>query len=191
MENIQDLKSLIEALLIASSNPVKPELVAQLIEQPTSVIQQAFSELVEQYNSSQKGFYIASVAGGYRFQVNPVYGETVAKFLADYSPIKISKAALETLAIIAYRQPISRAQISAIRGVNSDSTVKFLLDLGLIEQKEVDPGPGNALLLGTTELFLEKLGLNSISDLPKLTEFIPDAQTVSLIEERINPFVDE
>jgi segregation and condensation protein B len=186
-----DIKGAIEAILIASSDPVKPGLVAELLEQPLEVVIETFNELERDYLNANKGYYIAEVAGGYRFQVKPNYGAIIARFLTDFAPVKLSKAALETLAIVAYRQPISKAQISAIRGVNSDSTVKYLTDLGLIEPKEVADGPGAAILLGTTELFLQTAGLNSISDLPNIAEFIPDSKTIALIEERLSSFLDD
>jgi segregation and condensation protein B len=137
------------------------------------------------------GFTIAMIAGGFRFETLSSLDETVIDFVTQDQPVRLSPAALETLAIVAYRQPISRAQISAIRGVNSDGVMKLLIQRGYVEQVGKDEGIGQALLFGTTKVFLEKMGLNTVDDLPSLSEFIPDAAEVEALEQILKPTFDD
>ncbi|HZP28265.1 MAG TPA: SMC-Scp complex subunit ScpB, partial [Acidimicrobiia bacterium] len=125
---------------------------------------------------------LARVAGGYRFQTHPDLAPYVEHFVLEGQHVRLSGAALETLAIIAYKQPISRGQISAIRGVNVESTLSTLIQRGYVEESGRDPGPGLAVLYGTTTLFLERLGLDSLRDLPPLGDFVPDASVVEALE---------
>jgi segregation and condensation protein B len=125
---------------------------------------------------------LARVAGGYRFQTHPELAPYVERFVLEGQHSRLSVPALETLAIVAYKQPISRGQVSAIRGVNVEATMTTLLQRGYVEEVGRDPGPGQAVLYGTTRLFLERLGLHSVADLPSLGDFIPDASVVEALE---------
>ena len=122
------------------------------------------------------------VAGGYRFQTHPDMAAYVERFVLEGQTARLSAPALETLAIVAYKQPVSRAQLAAIRGVSVESTLSTLEQRGYVEEVGHDPGPGQAILYGTTRLFLERLGLDSLRDLPPLAEFVPDASVVEALE---------
>ena len=122
------------------------------------------------------------MAGGYRFQSHPELAPYVERFVLDGQPAKLSTAALETLAIVAYRQPVSRAQVAAIRGVNADAVMRTLQQRGFVQEVGRDTGPGQAVLYGTTTLLLQKLGLDSLADLPPLADFVPAAEVVDALE---------
>jgi segregation and condensation protein B len=126
---------------------------------------------------------LVQVAGGYRYQSHPDVAAYVERYILDGQRARLSGAALETLAIIAYKQPISRAQVAAIRGVDPDGVMRTLQGRGYIDQIGRDPGPGQAVMWGTTPAFLEKLGINSIADLPAIAEFVPGADVVEALEE--------
>ena len=134
------------------------------------------------YEAEDRGFVLARVAGGYRFQSHPDLAPYVERFVLDGQSSRLSAAALETLAIVAYKQPVSRGQVGAIRGVNVDAVVRTLQHRGYIAEVGKDPGPGQAVLYGTTPLFLEKLGLDSLADLPSLGEFVPSGEVVEALE---------
>lgn len=175
----------IEAVLMASPEPVEVSTVAQLLEVPRRETEAAFEALAAEYTDADRGFVLARVAGGWRFQTHPELAPYVERFVLEGQRARMSGAALETLAIVAYKQPVSRAQISAIRGVNVDSVVTTLLERGYVEEVGRDPGPGSAVLYGTTRQFLEHLGLDSVADLPPLAEFVPDASTVEVLEQTL------
>jgi segregation and condensation protein B len=122
------------------------------------------------------------IAGGYRYQSHPDVAAYVERFILDGQRARLSGAALETLAIVAYKQPLSRAQIASIRGVDPDGVLRTLQSRGYIDQIGRDPGPGQAVLWGTTPAFLEKLGINSVNDLPPIVEFLPGADIVEALE---------
>ena len=130
---------------------------------------------------------LANVAGGYRYQTDPSMAPYVERFVLEGQTSRLSAAALETLAIVAYKQPISRMQISAIRGVNVDAVIRTLQQRGYIGEVGKDSGPGNAILFGTTSTFLERLGINDISDLPPLANFVPGADIVEALEDGLRP----
>ena len=135
-----------------------------------------------EYEDSERGFVLARVAGGYRLQTHPDLAAYVERFVVEGQHVRLSGPALETLAIIAYKQPVSRGQISAIRGVNVEATLQTLVARGYVEETARDPGPGLAVLYGTTPQFLERLGLDSLHDLPPLGDFVPDASVVEALE---------
>ncbi len=128
---------------------------------------------------------LVRVAGGYRFQTAPDLAPYVERFVLDGQPTRLSPAALETLAVVAYRQPVSRPQVASIRGVNADAVMRTLAHRGYIEEVGRDPGPGQAVLYGTTGLFLEKLGLDSLAGLPPLSEFVPGPEVVDAFERSL------
>jgi segregation and condensation protein B len=172
----------IEAVVMAATEPVPPTMLAQLLEVPVAQIEVLAAELMLEYEREGRGFMLARVAGGFRFQTHPDLAPYVERFVLDAQHARLSPAALETLAIVAYKQPISRMQVSAIRGVNVDSTMKTLIERGYLDEVGHDPGPGNATLYGTSVTFLERLGIDSIADLPALADFVPDAQIVEMLE---------
>ncbi|MCX7621253.1 MAG: SMC-Scp complex subunit ScpB [Acidimicrobiales bacterium] len=172
----------LEAILMVADTPVDVNLLAQITEVPSAQIEQVLSELSASYEVDGRGFVLVNVAGGWRFQSHPDMAPYVERFVLEGQSSRLSAAALETLAIIAYKQPISRAQVAAIRGVNVDGVVRTLEQRGYIAEVARDPGPGNAVLFGTTQKFLERMGINSIEDLPPIADFIPSAEVVEALE---------
>jgi segregation and condensation protein B len=179
----------IEAIVLVAVEPVPSELLAQLIEQPVAVIERLCTGLAEAYADVGHGFQLVKVAGGWRYQSHPDLSPYVERFLLDGQRARMSGAALETLAIIAYKQPLSRAQIASIRGVDPDGVIRTLQARGYVTEVARDSGPGQAILFGTTPAFLEKLGLGSLAELPPIGEFVPGAEVVEALEHglRIEP----
>jgi segregation and condensation protein B len=188
-DQIAEFKRAIESIVLVAHDPVPPELLAQLLEQPTALIERWCEELADSYAQGHHGFELARVAGGFRYQTTDDQAPYVERFLLHDQRARLSGAALETLAIIAYKQPISRAQVGAIRGVDPDGVIRTLQARGYIDEFGRDDGPGQAILFGTTATFLEKLGLDSLDDLPAIAEFIPGADVVELLEHglRVTP----
>ena len=181
-ESVRAVEAAIEAVLIAAPEPVPSRLLAQLLELPVDAVEAACDGLAGAYAAEERGFELVRVAGGYRFQSHAAYAGYVERFILDDAPHRLSPAALETLAIVAYKQPISRAQIAQIRGVNADGVVRMLSERGYVAPIGRDEGPGLAVLFGTTSLFLERLGLDRIEELPPLEAFVPDAGVVEGLE---------
>jgi segregation and condensation protein B len=157
-------------------------MLAQLLEVTTGRVEAMCDELAAAYDAEDRGFVLARIAGGYRFQSHPDLAPYVERFVLEGQSARLSAAALESLAIIAYKQPVSRAQISSIRGVEVDSVMRTLETRGYIEEVGRDPGPGQAILYGTTRQFLERLGLDRLDDLPALGDFVPGADVVEALE---------
>src|SRR6266568_3466910 len=168
----------LEAILMVADEPVPPHLLAQVLELSQARVEELCRDLGASYDAEDRGYVLARVAGGYRFQSHPDLAPYVERFVLEGQSARLSAAALETLAIVAYKQPVSRAQVSAIRGVNVDSFMHTLQQRGLIEEISRDPGPGLAVLYGTSKVFLERLGLAAIDDLPGLGQFVPGADVV-------------
>ncbi len=173
----------LEALLMVAEDPVDPQLLAQLLETSPATVESCCEELAAGYRTEERGFVLVRVAGGWRFQSDPELSAYVERFVLEGQTARLSAAALETLAIVAYRQPVSRSQVAAVRGVNVDGVMRTLQVRGYVEEVARDPGPGQAALFGTTTTFLEKLGLDSLADLPPLGDFVPDAATVEAFEQ--------
>jgi segregation and condensation protein B len=173
----------IEAVLMVAEEPVEPHLLAQLLEVSPTRIEELCTELAEAYANEDRGFVLVRVAGGYRFQSHPDLAPYVERFVVEGQHARLSAAALETLAIVAYKQPVSRAQVAAIRGVNVDGVIRTLQQRGFIGEVARDPGPGNAVLYGTTPMLLEKLGLDTIDELPPLGDFVPGPEVVDALEQ--------
>src|SRR5881628_17678 len=165
----------IEAILMVADEPIPPGILAQLLEVPPARVEEICDQLAAAYDAENRGFVLVRVAGGYRFQSHPDLAPYVERFALEGQSARLSAAALETLAIVAYKQPVSRAQVAAIRGVNVDGVVRTLQQRGFIEEVARDPGPGQAVLYGTTRQFLERLGLDSVDELPPLAQFVPGA----------------
>ena len=175
----------IEAILMVAENPIETTILSQLLEVPPARIDEMCAELAAAYDNEDRGFVLVRVAGGYRFQSHPDLAPYVERFVLEGQSARLSPAALETLAIVAYKQPVSRAQVAAIRGVDVDGVMCTLQQRGYIEQVARDPGPGQALLYGTTPMFLEKLGLDSLTDLPSLGDFVPGPEVMEAFEHSL------
>ena len=181
----------LEAIVLVADEPVEANLLAQLLELPVARVEELCTELAMEYEAAGAGFVLARVAGGYRFQTASDLAPYVERFVLEGQSARLSAAALETLAIVAYKQPLSRAQVAAIRGVNVDGVMRTLQQRGYIEEVARDPGPGQAVLFGTTRLFLEKLGLDSLDDLPSLGDFVPGPELVEALEAGLRVEDDE
>ncbi|MFM1839807.1 MAG: SMC-Scp complex subunit ScpB [Actinomycetota bacterium] len=185
----QETVRALEAILLVAMEPVDPTLLSQLLEISIASVEGLCERLANAYEEAGHGFQLVKVAGGYRFQSHHDVASYVERFVLDSQQARISSAALETLAIIAYKQPISRGQIAAIRGVDPDAVMRTLQARGYITESARDDGPGQAVLFGTTPLFLERLGLESLAALPPIADFVPDAAVVEALEQglRITP----
>jgi segregation and condensation protein B len=172
----------IEAVVLAATEPVPARALAELVECSIDVVASICRELADEYERERRGFVLAEIAGGYRFQTHPDLAPYVEQFVLEGQHVRLSPPALETLAIVAYKQPITRGQISAIRGVNVESTLATLVQRGYVEEVGRDPGPGLAVFYGTTPQFLERLGLNRLTDLPALGDFVPPPDVVEALE---------
>jgi len=168
-----EVKRALEAILMVVDEPISEVILAQIIERPTEEIRSALLELADSYQNEERGFELKEIAGGWRFYSHPDLAPMVEKFVLDGQSAKLTQAALETLAVIAYKQPVSSARVSAIRGVNVEAVMKTLLTRGLVEESGVE-NETVAILYRTTSYFLEKIGLNSVADLPALAPFLPD-----------------
>lgn len=169
----RELERSIEAILMVVEEPLSEVVLAQIIERPTEEVMEALQRLSTQFESENRGFELKQISGGWRFYSHPDLAPLVEKFVLDGQQAKLTQAALETLAVIAYRQPISRARVSAIRGVNVEAVMKTLVNRGLVEECGVEHETG-AILYRTTNYFLERIGLNRVEDLPALAPFLPD-----------------
>jgi segregation and condensation protein B len=175
----------IEAIVMVSDRPVEPNLLAQLLEVSEGRVDEICAELAASYEAHDRGFQLVRVAGGWRYQSHPDQAPYVERFVLDGQSARLSAAALETLAIVAYKQPVSRAQVAAIRGVNADAVIRTLQTRGFITEVARDPGPGQAALYGTTPLLLEKLGLDRIEQLPPLAQFVPGPEIMDVLERSL------
>jgi segregation and condensation protein B len=184
---VSETERAIEAILMVSDEPLASDLLAQVLEIPTAKVDEICTELATRYQVDDRGFQLIRVAGGWRYQSHPDMAPYVEKFVLEGQTARLSAAALETLAIVAYKQPVSRAQVAAIRGVNVDGVIRTLQQRGYITDVARDPGPGQAVLYGTTPLFLEKLGLDSVDQLPPLGEFVPGAEVMEALEAGLSP----
>jgi segregation and condensation protein B len=167
------LRAALEAILLVVDEPVAENLLAQALDQPTARITVALGQLAAEYEGQDRGFELRRAAGGWRLYTRSRYAGYVERFVLDGQSVRLTQAALETLAVVAYKQPVTRSRISAIRGVNCDGVIRTLVTRGLIEECGSEPETG-AHLYRTTGLFLEKLGLDSVEQLPPLAPFLPD-----------------
>ena len=176
-------RSALEAVLMVVDEPVTEVALASALELPVEDVRGHLDALEEEYAAAQRGFTLRSVAGGWRVYSRAEFAPVGEKFVLDGQQAKLTQASLETLAVIAYRQPVSRARVSAVRGVNVDGVVRTLVSRGLIEEVE-DVGESGAVLYRTTPYFLQRMGLSSLDDLPALAPYLPDADVIDeLIEE--------
>lgn len=176
------LRSAVEAVLMVVDEPVTELALASALEVPVPDVEAALAELEEGYAVQQRGFCLRNVGGGWRVYSRPEYAPVVSKFLLDGQQARLTQASLETLAVIAYRQPVSRSRVAAVRGVNVDGVIRTLLTRGLIEEVGTDE-ESTANLYGTTATFLERLGLQSLDDLPALAPYLPEVDVLDEIAE--------
>jgi segregation and condensation protein B len=167
------LRSCLEAILLVVDEPVPEIVIAQVLERPRGEVTAALRELAASYDAEQRGFDLREVAGGWRFYTRAECAPVVERFVRDGQEVRLTQAALETLAVVAYRQPVSRARVSAVRGVSCDSVLRTLTLRGLVEESGTDAETG-AILYRTTGYFLERLGLASLAELPELAPFLPE-----------------
>jgi segregation and condensation protein B len=157
-----------------------------VVEAAPGEVEAALAELAEEYRDTERGFQLREVAGGWRLYTHPAHHDVIEQYVLSWDTRKLSQAALEALAVIAYHQPVTRAGVNAVRGVNSEGVVASLIEKGLVREVGRDKNQGNAILYGTTRNFLEKFGLKDISELPPLEEFAPDTDTAQNIRERLS-----
>ncbi len=181
----------VEAILLVAEEPLPTALLAQFVGTSAEEVEEVCESLAHQYEVEGRGFVLARVAGGYRYQTATEQAPYVERFVLDGQSSRLSAAALETLAVVAYKQPVSRSQIASIRGVNVDGVMRTLQQRGYVDEVARDPGPGQAVLYGTTPSFLERLGLDSVSDLPPLGEFFPGSDVVEALERGLRVVPDE
>ena len=167
------LRAAVEAVVMVVEEPVTPTQLASALEVPEPEVQEVLRGLRSHYDQQQRGFTLAEIDGGWRIVARHELAPAVEKFLLDGAQARLTKAALETLAVIAYRQPVSRARVGAVRGVNVDGVVRTLLTRGLITEVGLDAEHG-AVLYGTTSFFLQRLGISSLDELPALAPYLPD-----------------
>lgn len=180
------IKGALEAMLFLSDEPVSALVLSEMIECAPTEVQAALQELSEEFEAQNRGIQLREIAGGWRLFTHPVYHELLERYVLSWDTRKLSQAAIETLAIVAYSQPVTRSLVSAIRGVSSDSSINSLIDKGLVREVGVDSEQGNATLYATTKEFLERFGLKSTKDLPPLEEYAPDEETRAFIRERLS-----
>lgn len=171
------LRAALEAVLLVVDEPVSEVVLAQVVERPTHEVVATLVDLAAEYAAAGRGYELRSIAGGWRFYSRADCAPFVERFVLDGQQARLTQAALETLAVVAYRQPVSRSRIAGIRGVNVDGVVRTLLARGLIAEAGSEPENG-AILYRTTAHFLERLGLNGIEDLPALPPYLPDADSI-------------
>jgi len=171
------LHAALESLLLVVDSPAEDELLASTLELPVKRIREAMQALSARYTESGSGIDLRRVGDGWRLHTRDVYAPYVEKLLLDGQRAKLTRAALETLAVIAYRQPVTRSRVAAVRGVNVDGVIRTLVTRGLIEETGNDPDTGG-ILYRTTELFLERLGLSSLQDLPAIAPLLPEVDAI-------------
>jgi segregation and condensation protein B len=168
-----DVSGAIEALLLLVEEPMSVELLAEAVDVPRAVVEECLAELVAFYDETGRGFELRELGGGWRYYTREVHADVVSRFVLDGQQSRLSQAALETLAVVAYQQPISRARISAVRGVNVDGVIRTLLARGLVAEAGHDSESG-AVVFATTSYFLERMGLRSLDELPDLAPQLPE-----------------
>lgn len=179
------LAAQLEALLMVADEPVTVVQLANLTGAPIDVVDEALHELAASYLAQERGFELRNIAQGWRYYSAKSCSGLVSKYATDGQTARLTQAALETLAVVAYKQPVSRARVGAIRGVNVDGVMRTLLTRGLVAEVETDPATG-ALLYGTTPYFLERMGMKSITELPPIEDHLPDMSVVDELVETIH-----
>ncbi|CAN5519373.1 SMC-Scp complex subunit ScpB [soil metagenome] len=184
--NVPDRK-IVESILLLADEPVSPTLLGQVLERPRAEVAGMLTELARSYVEDDRGFVLRDVAGGWRLYTSPDCAPWLERFVVGKGHGRLTGAALEVLAIVAYRGPVSRAQITELRGVESDGVVRTLLHRSLLLETRRDPAAGAPALLSVTGDFLERMGLRTLDELPPLGDFMPDAEAVEDMEARLSP----
>jgi segregation and condensation protein B len=175
-------RAALEGVLMVVDEPVSEVQLAAALVLPRERVRELLLELAAEYDSQLRGFELREVAGGWRFYSRPALAPVVQRFVLDGQTARLTQAALETLAVVAYRQPVSRARVSAVRGVNVDGVVRTLTARGLVTEVGTDETTG-ATLYGTTTTFLERMGLGSLDELPALAPYLPDVDVLDELAE--------
>ena len=184
--NSPPARKVVEAILLLADDPVPARHIGEVLEIPVGEVEEVLRTLQVEYSAEDRGMVVREVAGGWRLFSDPDCAPWLERFVLRQSHGRLTAAALEVLAILAYRGPLSRSQIADIRGVDSDGVVKTLMQRGYVEESGRAPGPGGPALLTVTRAFLERLDLKSLDDLPPLRDFMPDAEAVQEMETRLS-----
>jgi len=171
----QTIRRAVEAMLFVSDEPISASVLAQVLEVGRRRVEAVLSGLVEEYEERGSGIVLRQLAGGWRLMTHPEAHPFLEQFILSARHARLTKASLETLAVVAYKQPVTRHQVSSVRGVDSDGVLKSLAERGLVEEVGRDDGPGRAVLYGTTSSFLERLGIGSLADLPPVAPLLDEA----------------
>lgn len=174
---VAELRPALEAVLMVADQPLDPVHLASVVGYPTAEVAQALAGLAAEYDEAGRGFELRRVAGGWRFYSREDYAAVVEQFVLEGQQARLTQAALETLAVVAYKQPVSRSRVSAVRGVNVDGVMRTLLNRGLVEEAGQDQETG-AHLYRTTGYFLDRIGVTSLEDLPELAPFLPELDEI-------------
>jgi segregation and condensation protein B len=180
-------RKIVEAVLLLAEEPVAASQISEVLERPRSEVSELLRSLASDYEREDRGFVLRAVAGGWRLYSSPDCAPWLERFVTRHARGRLTGAALEVLAIIAYRGPIARAQIAELRGVSSDGVVRTLLGRGLIRELEHKEGPGSSVLFTVSQDFMERMGLQSLDQLPPLVDFMPDAEAVEDMEAKLSP----
>lgn len=178
------LEAALEALLLVTDDPLDVATLATVVRRTTGEVEAAVRALAADYDAAGRGFELREVAGGWRYYTRADCSEVVERFVRDGQQAKLTQAALETLAVVAYRQPVSRARISTVRGVNVDGVIRTLSTRGLIAEAGTDP-TSQAILYRTTDLFLERLGITTLDELPPLADYLPDIELLDALADEM------
>jgi segregation and condensation protein B len=179
---MNELRRQLEAILFIADEPVPLSQLAQVTETARDLVARTLTEMQQEYEAQGRGVVLREVSGGWRTYTHPDVAAYVERFVLAVQQPRLTQAALETLAIIAYKQPVSRQQVSAIRGVDSDGVITTLENRGLVREIGRDPGPGQAILYGTTPLFLERMGMRALDDLPAIASMLPSPAVADELE---------
>ena len=186
MTDGNNLKGALEALLFVSDEPVSAARLAKVLDAAPGDIEAGLADLAVEFSENNRGVQLREVAGGWRFYTHPAFHDVIERYVLSWDTRRLSQAALEALAVIAYHQPVTRNGVNAVRGVNSEGVVSSLVEKGLVREVGRDKNGGNAILYGTTRTFLEKFGLKDLGELPPIEEFAPDAETARAIRDRLS-----
>ena len=182
----ESLKGALESLLLVATDAITTADFSKVTNAAPAEVAQALKELAEEYTRCNRGFQLREVAGGWRLFTHPAHHQLVSDFVLSWDTRRLSQAALETLAVITYHQPVTREGVRAIRGVNSDGVISSLREKNLVREVGKEADRGQAILYGTTALFLERFGLKSLRELPPLEDFAPDEESKQFIRERLS-----
>ena len=179
---LADLRPALEAVLMVADQPLDHLSLASAVGYPPEEVREALASLAREYDEQQRGFELRNVAGGWRYYSREELAPVVERFVLEGQQARLTQAALETLSVVAYKQPVSRARVSAIRGVNVDGVMRTLLSRGLVEEAGVD-AHSNATLYRTTSYFLERIGITSLAELPELAPLMPDLEELDDLDQ--------